>query len=76
VIATPNLCRLASLGAALLTLTAFGLLLDVPATAGEVRFARMAVLVGLLVLSAALYFAAVRLRFPRRPRRSTPPVLL
>jgi alpha-1,6-mannosyltransferase len=61
VIATPNLCRLASLGAALLTLTAFGLLLDVPAIPGEVRLARMAVLVGLLVLSAAVYFAAVRL---------------
>ncbi len=52
---------LACLGAALLTLTVFGLLLDVPATAGEVRLVRMAVLVGLLVLAAAVYFAAVRL---------------
>jgi alpha-1,6-mannosyltransferase len=59
--ARPPLCCLAWLAAALLALTVFGLLLDVPLTAGEVRLVRMAELVGLLVLSAAVYFAAVRL---------------
>jgi alpha-1,6-mannosyltransferase len=49
------------LGAALLALTMFGLLLDVPATTGDVRFLRVSMLVGLLVFSAAIYFAAVRL---------------
>jgi alpha-1,6-mannosyltransferase len=39
----------------------FGLLLDVPATTGDVRFLRVSMLVGLLVFSAAIYFAAVRL---------------
>lgn len=52
---------LALLGAALLTLTVFGLLLDVPETTGDGRVVRMGLLVGTLTLSAAAYFAAVRL---------------
>jgi hypothetical protein len=58
--ARPPLYWLTWFGAALLTLTAFALLLDLPAIAGEVRRLRMAVLVGLLVLSAAVYPAAAR----------------
>jgi len=49
------------LGAALLALTIFALLLDVPASTGDVRFLRVSMLVGLLALSAGIYFAAVRL---------------
>jgi alpha-1,6-mannosyltransferase len=49
------------LGAALLTLTLFGLLLDVPATAGDSRVLNVRLLLGLLVLASAVYFAAVRL---------------
>ena len=49
------------LGTALLALTLFGLLLDVPAAAGDVRVFRVRMLLGLLVLAAAVYFAAVRL---------------
>jgi alpha-1,6-mannosyltransferase len=45
----------------LLTLTAFGLLLDVPETIGDLRIVRVGMLVGMLTLSAAAYFAAVRL---------------
>jgi alpha-1,6-mannosyltransferase len=49
------------LGTALLALTLFGLLLDVPAVAGDERAFRVTILLGLLVLAAAVYFAAVRL---------------
>jgi hypothetical protein len=52
---------LAWLGAALLALTLCGLLLDVPATSGDVHIFRLRMLLGLLVLAAAVYFAAVRL---------------
>jgi alpha-1,6-mannosyltransferase len=49
------------LGAALLALTIFGLLLDVPATSGDLHSRRVSMLLGLLAFSAAIYFAAVRL---------------
>jgi hypothetical protein len=45
----------------LLTLTVFGLLLDVPETTGDVRIVRVGMLVGLLALSATVYFASARL---------------
>jgi hypothetical protein len=45
----------------LLTLTAFGLLLDVPDSTGDVRIVRVGMLVGLGALSTAIYLAAVRL---------------
>ena len=49
------------LGIALLALTLFGLLLDVPAAEGDGRAFRVTILFGLLVLAAAVYFATVRL---------------
>ena len=49
------------LGTALLALTLFGLLLDVPATEGDGHAFRVTILLGLLVLAAAVYFATVRL---------------
>jgi alpha-1,6-mannosyltransferase len=49
------------LGTALLALTLFGLLLDVPAAEGDGRAFRVTILLGLLVLAAAVYFATVRL---------------
>jgi hypothetical protein len=49
------------LGTALLALTLFGLLLDVPAAEGDGRAFRVTILLGLLVLAASVYFAAVRL---------------
>ena len=52
---------LVGLGAALLALAAGGLLLDIPASIGEARILRVNVLIGLLMLSAIIYFAAVRL---------------
>ena len=52
---------LGGLGAALLALAAGGLLLDIPASTGEARILRVNVLIGLLILSATIYFAAVRL---------------
>ena len=52
---------LIALGAALLALAAGGLLLDIPASIGEARILRVNVLIGLLMLSAIIYFAAVRL---------------
>jgi hypothetical protein len=52
---------LVGLGAALLALAAGGQLLDIPASTGEARILRVNVLVGLLILSAIIYFAAVRL---------------
>ena len=52
---------LAGLGAALLALTLFGLLLDVPAAASDGRAFRVTILLGLLVLAAGVYFTAVRL---------------
>ena len=52
---------LVGLGAALLALAAGGQLLDIPASTGEARILRVNVLVGLLILSATIYFAAVRL---------------
>lgn len=55
------LCWLAWLGAALLTLTVFALVLDIPSTVDEARILRVATLVGLLALSSTVYFAAVRL---------------
>src|ERR1700677_75014 len=55
------LCWLTWLGAALLVLTVFALLVDVPSTVGEVHVLRVATLVGLLALSSTVYFAAVRL---------------
>ena len=48
---------LVGLGAALLALAVGGLLLDIPASTGEARILRVNVLVGLLMLSAAIYFA-------------------
>jgi hypothetical protein len=62
------LCWLTWLGAALLTLTMFALVLDIPSTVDEVRILRVATLVGLLALSSTVYFAAVRLvPRPRHP---------
>lgn len=55
------LSRLTWLGAALLVLTLFGLLVGEQAAVDEVRVSRLAILVGLLALSSAVYFAAVRL---------------
>jgi alpha-1,6-mannosyltransferase len=52
---------LAWLGTALLALTLFGLLLDVPAAEGDGRAFRVTIQLGLLVLAAAVYFATVRL---------------
>lgn len=49
------------LGTALLALTLTGLVVDVPAAVGDVRLFRLRMLLGLLVLAAAVYFAAVRL---------------
>ncbi len=69
--ARPPFRRLAWLAAVPLTPTAFGRLLDVRATAGEVRLVRMGVFVGLLVLLAAVYFAAVRLVLRHAWRRAT-----
>ena len=45
----------------MLTLTVFGLLLDSPETTGDVRIVRVGMLVGLLALSAAVYFVSARL---------------
>lgn len=55
------LCWLVWLGTALLALTLFGLLLDVPAAEGDGRALRVTILVGLLVIASAVYFATVRL---------------
>ena len=55
------LCWLAWLGTALLMLTVFALLLDIPGTVDKTRIVRVATLVGLLALSSIVYFAAVRL---------------
>ena len=52
---------LVRLGTALLALTLFGLMVDVPAAAGDTRIFRVRMLLGLLVVAAAVYFAAVRL---------------
>jgi alpha-1,6-mannosyltransferase len=52
---------LTGFGAILLALAAAGLLLDIPATTGAARVARVNVLIGVLVVSAAVYFSAVRL---------------
>jgi hypothetical protein len=49
------------LGAALLALAAGGLLLDIPASTGGARILSVNVLVGPLILSATIYFAAVSL---------------
>jgi alpha-1,6-mannosyltransferase len=49
------------LGTALLALMLFGLLLDVPAAVGEIHVFRVRMLLGLLVLAAVVYFAAVHL---------------
>jgi hypothetical protein len=49
------------LGAALLALTIFGLLLDLPAATGDLRSLRVSILLGLLAFSAAIYFVAARL---------------
>ena len=46
---------------ALLTLTMFALVLDIPSTVDALRILRVAILVGLLALSSTVYFAAVRL---------------
>ena len=56
--ARTSLRWLAWLGAAL---TLFDLLSDLPATVGDVRVFRVRMLLGVLVLAAAVYFAAVRL---------------
>ena len=55
------LCLLVGFGGALLALTVCGLLLDIPASTGGARITRMNELAGLLVVSAAVYFGAVRL---------------
>jgi hypothetical protein len=55
------LCLLVGFGGALLALMACGLLLDIPASTGGPRITRMNELAGLLVVSAAVYFGAVRL---------------
>ena len=55
------LCLLVGFGGALLALTVCGLLLDIPASTGGPRITRMNELAGLLVVSAAVYFGAVRL---------------
>ncbi len=55
------LAWLIGLGAALLALTACGLMLGIPGSVGAAHLARVHALVGLLVLSAAIYFGAVRL---------------
>jgi alpha-1,6-mannosyltransferase len=55
------LCSLAWLGTALLALTLSGLLVDVPATAGAMHVFRVRMLLGLLVVAAVVYFAAVHL---------------
>ena len=55
------LSRLVGLGAILPVLATAALLLDIPASTGAARSARMAALVGLLMASAAAYFGAVRL---------------
>ena len=57
----PLLCLLVGFGGALLALTVCGLLLDIPASTGGPRITRMNELAGLLVVSAAVYFGAVRL---------------
>jgi alpha-1,6-mannosyltransferase len=49
------------LGASLLVLTSCGLLLDLPATTGELHIVRLRLLLGLLAAAAVAYFAAVRL---------------
>ena len=49
------------LGTALLALTLSGLLVDVPATAGAMHVFRVRMLLGLLVVAAVVYFAAVHL---------------
>nr|WP_294524080.1 glycosyltransferase 87 family protein [uncultured Rhodopila sp.] len=49
------------LGAALLALTFFGLLLDVPSAASDMRVVSLSMLLGLLVVAASVYFAAVHL---------------
>ena len=70
---TPGAPRrwLAWLAAALLALTAAGLLLDVPETTGMARIARVNVLVGFLTLSAVVYFGAIRLILRHSWPRST-----
>jgi alpha-1,6-mannosyltransferase len=55
------LCLLVGFGGALLALTVCGLLLDIPASTGGPRITRMNELAGLLVVSAVVYFGAVRL---------------
>ena len=49
------------LGTSLMALTLFGVLLDVPAVADDGRAFRVTILLGLLLLAAAVYLAAVRL---------------
>lgn len=55
------LSSLAGLGALLLVLATAALLLDIPGSTGAAHSARLAALVGLLVVSAACYFGAVRI---------------
>jgi alpha-1,6-mannosyltransferase len=57
----PPLGWLVGFGLALLVLTASGLLLDIPASMGAAHVMRVNELVGLLMVSAAVYFGAVRL---------------
>jgi alpha-1,6-mannosyltransferase len=52
---------LAWFGAALLTLTSFGLLLDIPADTGADHVLHLNILIGLLVASTCAYFGAVRI---------------
>ncbi|MCB8882753.1 hypothetical protein ACELLULO517_21085 [Acidisoma cellulosilytica] len=56
---TKRLCLLSGLGLALLALTVAGLCIDPPAIARGAHVARLGLLVGLLGVSAAVYFGAV-----------------
>ena len=67
---------LVGLGATLLTLAAGGLLLDIPASTNEARILHANMLVGLLMLSATIYFAAVRLVLRRTWPRGTVRIVL
>ncbi len=67
---------LVGFGGALLVLTACGLLLDIPASSGVSRIGRMDVLAGLLMVSVAVYFGAVRLILCRAWPRGTVWVVL
>jgi alpha-1,6-mannosyltransferase len=67
----PPLGLLVGLGTALLSLGACGILLDIPASRGATRILRLNVLVGLLMVAAAIYFAAVRLILRRAWPRGT-----